>query len=94
MFGLIGIAVAAVAAFFGYTIARRFVRSKLRYVDASRSRRAPWLAAAGAALLASPFTFLPLIGGGTALLFGASVGLGVAHGARDTRHLGSGQIGT
>ena len=47
---------------------------------------APLLAGAAAALVAMPVAgILPLVGGGTALLFGAGVGAGVRAGSRDTR---------
>jgi hypothetical protein len=80
-------AAAAVAATgFGYTRTRRFVRERLRFVEAAHRRRAPWLAGTAAALVAVPLVaVLPLIGAGTALLFGAGVGTGVAHGSRDVQ---------
>lgn len=94
MFELIGIAIGGVVAVFGYMTARRFVRERLRYVDASRKRSAPLVAAAITAAVAWPITWIvPLIGGGTALLLGAAVGVGVAQGARDIRQIGSGQSG-
>ena len=76
---------------FGYWQARRFVVNRLRFVDAVHGIGAPVIAGLGAALLVAPFTILPLIGTGTALLFGASVALGVKAGAREIRgRLGSG----
>jgi hypothetical protein len=86
MLELVGVAIPAAAGILGYVNSRQFVRTKLRFVDAVQRRRAPWIAGVAAALVAAPVAWaLPLIGGGTALLFGASVGAGVAHGARDIR---------
>lgn len=74
----------------GHVGARRFVRERLRFVDAAQTRRAPWIAGVAAAAVAAPVVWLlPIIGGGTALLFGLGVGTGVAIGARDIRR-GSG----
>lgn len=68
----------------GYVKARQFVRSRLRYVDRVQQRRAAWIVGGAAALAAVPVVWLlPVLGGGTALVFGAGVGLGVSHGARD-----------
>ena len=84
---LISFAIAFVAAGIGYREARSFVRRKLRFVDAVQSPMAPILAGAGAALLGSVVVaLLPIVGIGTALSFGISVGLGVAAGARDVRN--------
>ncbi len=86
MLGLITVGIAGVASGFGYFKARHFVRDRLRYVDAAQKRITPWLAGFVTALAAAPLVaLLPLVGGGTALLLGLSVGLGVAHGARDVR---------
>jgi hypothetical protein len=86
MLGMIGLAATLAAVIIGYMNSRRFVRSRLRFVDAVQRRRTPWLAGVGATLVALPLAWLlPLVGTGTALLFGAAVGTGVAHGARDVR---------
>jgi hypothetical protein len=70
----------------GHVASRRFVRERLRFVDAAQKRRAPWIAGFGAAVVAAPVVaLLPFIGAGTALLFGLGVGSGVAIGARDIR---------
>jgi glutathione S-transferase len=84
MIGLIIMLVAGTATFFGYRETRRFVRNRLRYVDAIHTGKAPWVAGTAAALLAAPVVWvLPFIGGGTALLFGVGVGSGFAAGRRD-----------
>jgi hypothetical protein len=80
------------AAVVGYWQARQFTRSKLRFVDGVHRMTAPIMAGVVATLIATPVVWLlPLVGAGTALLFGASVAAGVAAGARDIRkRLGAG----
>jgi nitrogenase molybdenum-iron protein alpha/beta subunit len=86
MIELLTAAAAIAATGFGYTRSRRFVRERLRFVDAAHRRAAPWLAGTAAAVVAVPLVALvPLVGAGTALLFGAGVGTGVAHGSRDVQ---------
>lgn len=83
---MITLALAFAAAAFGYLQTRSFVRRRLAYVDAVQKGSAPLLAGVVAAAVAMPVVaLLPLVGGGTALLFGAGVGAGVSAGARDTR---------
>ncbi len=93
--GIISIAISVVAVLFGYVNSRFFVRNKLRYVDAAQKGLAPLVAGGVAALVAWPIlAILPLVGLGlgTALLFGASVGLGVAAGAKDVRRINAGLL--
>jgi len=86
MFWWISLVVSLTASWIGYGAARRFVRDRLRYVESALTPGAPLLAAVGAAVLAAPIVWLfPLIGGGTALAFGVSVGLGVRAGASDVK---------
>lgn len=87
MFGfLISVAAAVVVAGFGFSAARNFVRSRLRYVDAVNSPLMPIAAGVGAGVVGAFIVpLLPFVGLGTALAFGASVGLGVASGAREIR---------
>jgi hypothetical protein len=61
-----------------YRLARNFVGRRLRFVDAVRSRWAPWIAGALAAALVAPLTLLPLVPIGT--LFVASVAVGAGMG--------------
>lgn len=69
-----------------YASMRRFVRERLRFVEAARRPAAPLAAGALGVVMATPVVWLlPVIGGGTALVFGAGVGLAVRHGARDLR---------
>jgi hypothetical protein len=86
MLELIGLAATGVAAVVGYMQSRRFVRDRLRFVDAVQKPATPIVAGVAATAVALPVVgLLPLVGVGTALLFGAGVGTGVAHGARDVR---------
>jgi hypothetical protein len=71
---------------FAYVSARKFVRDRLRYVDAALSIRGALIAGLIAWAVAVPLTWmLPLVGTGTALLFGLGVFAGVRAGARDIR---------
>lgn len=86
MFELIAFALSSAAVIIGFTQAKDFVSRRLRYVDAAHSPLAPVIAGAGAALVAAPIVWmLPLVGGGTAVVFGLSVGLGVAAGNKEIR---------
>jgi hypothetical protein len=93
MFGILGLALTAGATFFGYMQTRSFVRNRLRFVDAVQRSGVPLLAGVAAFVAAALIVpLVPLIGGGTAILFGAGVGLGVAHGRGDIRYrVGSGR---
>jgi ABC-type microcin C transport system permease subunit YejB len=82
---LLSFLLSTVVAIVAYAQARNFVTRRLRYVDAVQTAIAPFIAGVAAALIAVPFTALPLIGVGTALTFGLAVGAGVAAGARDVR---------
>jgi hypothetical protein len=86
MFELIGLAAAAGAAAFGYIRSRSFVTHRLRFVDAVQAPSAPLVAGAAAFALATPVVWaLPIVGGGSALLFGLAVGAGTRAGARQVR---------
>ncbi|MFN8581573.1 MAG: hypothetical protein U0163_11435 [Gemmatimonadaceae bacterium] len=83
---LLGFAVSAVVAYIGYSQARRFVASRLRYVDAINNPVIPIVAGGAAALVAIPIAgLLPIVTTATALTFGLSVGVGVAAGRNDIR---------
>lgn len=87
MFELIALTVSIAATALGYFQSRAFVRRRLAYVDLIQRTGAPLIIGAGAAVVALPVAWLlPLVGGGTAVLFGIGVGSGVAAGARDIRH--------
>ena len=86
MFELIGLIATGAATAGGYFQSRGFVRRRLKYVDLVQKAGAPVIAGAAAAVVAAPVVaLLPLVGAGTALLFGAGVGAGVAAGAKDIR---------
>lgn len=86
MIDMIALLITLAAIVAGYASARRFVRDKLRFVDAAQRRLAPWIAGAGTAIVTAPVTaLLPVIGLGTAIGLGVAVGFGVAAGARDVR---------
>lgn len=83
---MITLVLAVAAAAFGFSFTRGFVRRKLAYVDAAQGAAAPVMAAGVAFVLALPVVaLLPFVAGGTALLFGAGVGVGFNAGAKDTR---------
>lgn len=85
MFELIGLLAAGTAAGFGYLKSRRFVANRLRYVDAAKKPTAPIVAGVAAAAVAAPLVWvLPIVGAGTAVAFGAAVGLGTRAGAKET----------
>lgn len=70
----------------GYYQTRGFVRRRLRFVDAVQKPGAPVLAGVGAAAAAVPVVWLlPLVGAGTAVLFGVGVAAGVSAGAKQIR---------
>lgn len=85
-FGLAGFAITAAATLIGYWQAKQFTQNRLRFVDGVHKAGVPVLVGLAAACIAAPVVwFLPLVGTGTALLFGAGVGMGVSAGARDIR---------
>ena len=94
MFTLIGLAISIAIAAFGYLAARSFVQEKLRFVDAVHHFAVPLIVGISAMLIAAPVVWLlPLVGKGTAILFGLGVGAGVSSGARDIRRrIGSGTV--
>jgi hypothetical protein len=86
MLFLITVLIALTAGFVGYAQTRRFVTSRLRFVDAAQNRLMPVLAGIGATLVALPVVFLlPIVGAGTAIALGLGVGAGAAVGAKDVR---------
>ena len=92
MFDFIGtflwILITGVASIGGYITMRRFVRGRLRYVDALQRPFVPAVAGVLALGLALPVVgVLPVVGLSSAILFGVGVGSGVATGRRDTKRL-------
>ena len=93
MLELIGLAATVAATGGGYYQARQYVQRRLQYVDAVHGMRAPVLAGAAAACVAAPVVaILPVVGIGTAILFGVGVGAGVRAGARTIRRRIGGAI--
>ena len=93
MTGLIALLLMIAATVGGFAWTRRYVRERLRFVDAVHRRTAPFVAGAIAALVATPIAWLlPFVGGGTALLFGLAVAAGVAAGSRDARRQDGGWL--
>lgn len=83
---MIGIVAAGAATATGYYQTRDFVRRRLRFVDAVQKPLAPMVAGVGAAVAAVPVVgLLPVVGTGTAILFGMGVGAGVRAGVRAIR---------
>jgi len=74
---------------FGYFKARRFVREKLRFVDAVQRPVAPVVAGVATGVVASVLVaVLPFVGGLTIpVLAGLGIGAGVSHGAKDLKRL-------
>lgn len=87
MWIILSFAVSVILATLAYSQTKNFVTRRLRYVDAVQSALAPIVAGVVVAVCALPLVaILPLVGAGTALTLGLSVGLGVAAGAREVRH--------
>jgi hypothetical protein len=83
---MIELIVVTAAGIVGYLKSRDFVHHRLRYVDKVQKPAAPLVAAGVATAVAMPVVaVLPVVAGGTALLFGAAVGLGTRAGARRIR---------
>ena len=88
MFGLeiIPIGIAGAAAVLGHLKSRSFVRRRLRYTTWVEKPGFGIAAGVAAAVVAAPIMgILPFLGAGSALLFGACVGTGVALGAKDAK---------
>jgi hypothetical protein len=91
VFELIGFFATTALTAVGYFQARRYVERRLQYVDAVHRMVAPLVAGTAATLVAAPVVaLLPVVGAGTAVLFGVGVGAGVAAGARKIRRRISG----
>ena len=81
--GIIGLGAAGAAAGFGYLRSKTFVARRLRYVDAVRSPAAPLIVGAAATAVAAPIVWvLPVIGAGTAIVFGIATAVGTRAGVK------------
>jgi len=81
-FGLVSLVITIVAGIFAFGVARQYVRSRLRFVDAIRNPMTPWIVGLAAAVVTLPVAILPLITAGTSMVFGAAAGLGTASGIK------------
>ncbi len=90
MIEILWLAATGAAGVFGYAKSRRFVRGRLRFVEGVRKPYVPFLAGGAAAAAAAPVAWLlPIVGTASAVIFGASVGAGVASGRKDLEEGGS-----
>lgn len=87
MLDLLQFGVIVAAGIFGFVAARRFVRGRLRFVDAVYSPATPFIAAALAAVVAWPLAALPIITQTASALFAIGVGMGTSTGVRDLKRL-------
>jgi hypothetical protein len=93
VFEFIGFAATTALTVVGYYQARHYVERRLQFVDAVQGLKAPLIAGAAAAVVAAPVVaVLPVVGAGTAILFGVGVGAGVAAGARNIRRRITGSV--
>jgi len=79
---MIGLLIGIAALGGGFWGARRFVRRRLRFVDAVHRPAAPLLAGVAAAAVALPVAALPVVTVATAVAFGVGVAGGVASARR------------
>ena len=86
MLTLLGLGIAGAAGILGHTRARSFVGRRLRFTSLVEKPYLGVAAGVTAAVVASPVAaLLPLVGAGTAIVFGAGVGTGAALGAKDAK---------
>lgn len=86
MLELLGVAAAIGASVFAHRKTRTFVARRLRYTDwIEKSGLGLVVGAAGALAAAPVVALLPVVGAGSALIFGVGVGSGASRGARDAR---------
>ena len=84
---IISFAIAFFAAGLAFREARKFVRGRLRFVDAIQNPLAPILAGIGTALVVGLLApIIPFVSAGTALSVGLAVGMGVSTGAKDAKN--------
>jgi len=83
--GLLALAVTVAAAVGGFTVARNFVRRRLRFVDGVYNPVFPFAAGLIAAVVALPVALLPVVTTVTAAIFGIGAGVGTASGVKALR---------
>jgi hypothetical protein len=88
MFGLEWILALGVGGY-GYFKSRKFVRERLRFVDAVKKPAAPVVVGVVTTLAAGAIVALPFmpLGAVPAVLTGVGIGVGVSHGAKDSKRL-------
>lgn len=86
MFALLAAAIAGGAGLYGHIKSRKFVGQRLRYTSLVEKPAIGLFAGVGAMVVVAPFSFLPLIGAGTAIAIGVGVGTGVALGVKDSKN--------
>lgn len=69
----------------GFSLSRRYVLRRLRFVDAIRSPVAPLLAGLAAAIVTWPLAALPIITTAMSAVFGIGTGIGTASAAKALR---------
>ena len=79
---MIGLLLGVAALVGGFVVSRRFVRRRLRFVDAVHNPALPLVVGAAATVVALPVTILPFVHLLTAAAFGIGVGTGVASGRK------------
>ena len=85
---MVELILAAGVAGFGYFKSRRFVRERLRFVDVVQRPAAPVVAGVATTVATGAVVFfLPVVGALTAVLSGVGIGMGVRHGAKDSKRL-------
>jgi hypothetical protein len=73
---------------FSYVKIRNFVSERLRFVDAAQRKSTPWIAGVAAAFAGAVIVpFLPILGGGTAIVFGIVTGTAVRKGQKQVKLL-------
>lgn len=86
MLSLLFLLISLVAVVSAFAVSRRFVRERLRFVNAVQRPSAPLIAGAGAFAVGSLLALvLPFVGLLTAASLAVAVGLGVSTGAKDIR---------
>ncbi|MGH7447972.1 MAG: hypothetical protein ACREK1_06995 [Longimicrobiales bacterium] len=86
MAGLIGLTAAAGAAGVGYFRSKSFVARRLRFVEAVQAPIAPFVVGAAATAVAAPVVWvLPIVGAGTAVVFGLATAAGTRAGVKQIR---------
>ena len=88
MITLVFLAAAGAGMGISYIKIRDFVSERLRFVDAAQRPATPWIAGIAAAFAASIIVpFLPILGGGTAIVFGIVTGTAVRNGQKQVKLL-------